>query len=344
MGVGYKAVLWNKNKRKYDLILWGSILGFIGCYIVSTLLIHPNVTIETLIIRSTALVAFLLLHVILIIGPLCRIDNRFLPLLYNRRHLGVSMFLVAAIHGIFCIIQFHSLGDTNALESVFTSNQNYQSISQFPFQILGFTALVIFLLMAATSHDFWLKNLSPRFWKYLHMFVYVAYVLILFHVLLGTLQYEQNPLLFAIVLGGFVLVSGLHTYAGWKEYRSLSYRDKLQNDGFFKVGTVDEIENNKGKTVCIEGQNIAIFKYDQKLSAVSNVCRHQLGPLGEGKVIDGCITCPWHGYQYRPEDGQSPPPFEEKIETYQVKLEGDEIWVHPKPMLPGTFVTPCSIN
>ena len=27
------------------------------------------------------------------------------------------------------------------------------------------------------------------------------------------------------------------------------------------------------------------------------------GPLGEGKIVDGCITCPWHGFQYRPQDG-----------------------------------------
>jgi len=36
-----------------------------------------------------------LLHIILSIGPLCRLDSRFLPLLYNRRHLGVTMFLLS---------------------------------------------------------------------------------------------------------------------------------------------------------------------------------------------------------------------------------------------------------
>mgnify|MGYP003753304843 CR=1 FL=1 len=46
-----------------------------------------------------------------------------------------------------------------------------------------------------------------------------------------------------------------------------------------------------------------------------NVCKHQMGPLGEGKIIDGCITCPWHGYQYLPANGQSPPPFTEMVKT-----------------------------
>ena len=62
--------------------------------------------------------ALLLLHVILCIGPLCRLDRRFLPLLYNRRHLGVTMFLLALAHGTFSIFQFHALGNLNPLVSL----------------------------------------------------------------------------------------------------------------------------------------------------------------------------------------------------------------------------------
>ena len=39
-----------------------------------------------------------MLTMILSIGPLARLDRRFLPLLYNRRHFGVLTFLVAALH------------------------------------------------------------------------------------------------------------------------------------------------------------------------------------------------------------------------------------------------------
>jgi hypothetical protein len=52
--------------------------------------------------------AFLLLHIVLCIGPLCRLDPKFLPLLYNRRHLGVVTFLLGAIHSVVAIRQFHS--------------------------------------------------------------------------------------------------------------------------------------------------------------------------------------------------------------------------------------------
>src|SRR5208283_152029 len=95
------------------------------------------------------------------IGPLCRLDPRFLPLLYNRRHLGVSTFLLGLCHGAFSLFQFHALGDADPLVSLFTANRNFTRLADFPFQPLGFVPLIILFLMAATSHDFWLRNLTP---------------------------------------------------------------------------------------------------------------------------------------------------------------------------------------
>jgi sulfoxide reductase heme-binding subunit YedZ len=345
MSVNYVSVLWNKQKKSYDRYLWMGIMLFIITYVVAQIVLHPTATIETLIIRATALAAFVLLHLILMIGPLSRINPLFLPLLYNRRHAGVSMFLLALIHGIFAIIQFHALGDTNPLVSIFTSNQKYGEISQFPFQILGFFALFILFIMAATSHDFWLKNLSPRIWKVLHMGVYLAYALIVVHVATGAFQYENHPANWALLIIGFITIVGLHLYVGWNETKRLKAdKSLLKKEGFYKACQLSEIEENRAKTMFVDGENIAIFKYDNKVSAIHNVCKHQMGPLGEGKVIDGCITCPWHGYQYLPANGQSPPPFTEKVKTYTIRVTGQQVWINPNPHEEGTYVEPIEIS
>jgi nitrite reductase/ring-hydroxylating ferredoxin subunit/DMSO/TMAO reductase YedYZ heme-binding membrane subunit len=344
MGVSYRAILWNKSKKRYDLWMSLFIILVLVVFVLAQMTLHPSITIETLIIRATAFTAITLLHVILIIGPLCRLDSRFLPLLYNRRHLGVTMFLFALVHGLFCIIQFHALGDTNPIASVFLSNQNYQEISEFPFQILGFLALVILLLMAATSHDFWLKNLTPRMWKGLHMAVYIAYALVVGHVALGTLQYESKPLYWVMLLGGFVAIAGLQIFTGLRELKRLRSASEKAKDKFVRVCNFDDIEDSRAKIVTIGSENIAVFRYDDQISAVSNICRHQLGPLGEGKIVDGCITCPWHGYQYHPHNGQSPPPFNEKLKTYEVNIRGRDVWVNPKPKSPGTFIQPAKLE
>ena len=106
---------------------------------------------------------------------------------------------------------------------------------------------------------------------------------------------------------------------------------------------LSEIEEDKAKIFTVNNERVAIFKYEGKLSAIHNVCKHQGGPLGEGKIIDGCITCPWHGYQYLPSNGQSPPPFEEKVATYELKLVGEIVYINPKAFEEGTEVKPCKI-
>ncbi|CCH53676.1 Rieske (2Fe-2S) iron-sulphur domain protein [Fibrisoma limi BUZ 3] len=344
MALHYSPVLWNRQKRLYDLTMAGLMALYLIIFCTLQTSLFPPITTETIVIRATSTLAFLMLHVILVIGPLCRLDNRFLPLLYNRRHLGVSMFIVAAVHSVFSVLQFHTRGDVDPLVSLFTSERQYGSFGQFPFQPLGFFALLILFVMAATSHDFWLKNLSPRVWKTLHMSVYLAYALIVMHVALGILQQETSPVYAGLMGVGVLTVSGLHVMAAFIGNRRELHPNAPATDGFVAVCDVNDIADNRAKTLMVNGQNIALFKYDGKLSAVSNLCRHQNGPLGEGKIIDGCITCPWHGYQYLPENGQSPPPFTEKIETYAVRCVGTTVWVNPQPYPPGTPQTPALLK
>jgi hypothetical protein len=58
--------------------------------------------------------------------------------------------------------------------------------------------------------------------------------------------------------------------------------------------------------------------------------------LGEGQVRDGCITCPWHGWQYQPENGESPPPFNEHVSTYPVDLREGWVYINLTPDARGT--------
>jgi nitrite reductase/ring-hydroxylating ferredoxin subunit/DMSO/TMAO reductase YedYZ heme-binding membrane subunit len=330
MSVRYNAVLWNRQKKVYDVIVAALSFSYIVVFAGLGSLIHPNATIETLLIRALGTLAFLMLHIVLCIGPLCRLDRRFLPLLYNRRHLGVATFLVGLSHGVFSLIQFHALGDVNPLVSLLSSNTRFDSVAQFPFQLLGFLALLILFLMAATSHDFWLHNLTPVVWKRLHMMVYAVYALLVGHVGLGALQSETSPILVSVVATGLVVVCTLHLLAGKKETATDSVAS-VHGDKFVEACDFESIPEKRARVVVLKDERIAIFRHDGKVSAVSNVCRHQNGPLGEGKIIDGCITCPWHGYQYIPETGASPPPFTDKVATYETRIVNGKVLLNPCP-------------
>jgi len=343
MSVGYQAVGWNRQKKIYDLVLAGGVAAYLSVFCLVGGVLYAGATPETLLIRALGSAAFILLHVILCIGPLARLDRRFLPLLYNRRHLGVTMCLLAVGHATISIIQFHSLGAVDPLANVLAGEGDWARLSLFPFQVFGFFALVILVLMAATSHDFWLANLTAPVWKALHMLVYAAYALLVVHVAFGAGQTPHGVIILGIVAAGAVLVVGLHALAACRGAAIDRTQPASAADGWIDAGPVDEIPENRAKVVVASGERVAIFRYEGKISAVSSVCQHQNGPLGEGRVIDGCITCPWHGYQYRPDTGSSPPPFTEKIPTFRVAVRDGRVWLHPKPLPAGTRVEPALI-
>src|SRR5271166_7202292 len=264
MSVQYAAVSWNRQKKIYDATLVLLLVLYICLFVGVGAWRNPNATAETLLIRALGTAAFLLLTVVLCIGPLARLDGRFLPLLYNRRHLGVTTFLVGLAHGAFALFQFHALGNVNPLVSLFISNPRYGSVADFPFQALGFFALIILFLMAATSHDFWLHNLSAPTWKRIHMAVYLAYALLVAHVVVGALQSDTNAAL-AVALGaGLVIVATLHLAAGVKERRVDGLIARANQDGFVAVCEVDDIPEKRGKVISVGGERVAVFRYDGK--------------------------------------------------------------------------------
>lgn len=339
MSVGYKAVQWNRDKYIYDAILVAAVAVFITVFMVLHWRWHPPKDLPAAIdigIRAFGTCAYLMLTVILCIGPLARLNKRFLPLLYNRRHFGVLTFLVALIHAWLMIEWYLVQGNLANLGSELTNWPDYAKFIGFPFKALGIAALTVLFLMAATSHDYWLNFLSPGVWKTLHMALYVAYGLVVLHVALGIMQGEYTLLIPGMLVGGFGAVVALHLVAGWRE-RPLDAGTMPNADGWISVGPPYSIPDKEARIVAAPGgERIAVFRDGAQVGALTNLCAHQNGPIGEGRIIDGCVTCPWHGFQYRLEDGCAPAPFTERLATYRTRLKDGIIEVHPEPLPPGT--------
>ena len=168
------------------------------------------------------------------------------------------------------------------------------------------------------------------------MSVYAAYALLIAHVALGTAQFDKGfGLLFAIGLGTLILTS-LHLGALLKS-RGLDAA-AAENSDWINVGNPLSIPMNKAVTVTPKsGERIAIFRQPKGVSAIVAVCSHQNGPLGEGCIRDGLITCPWHGFQFSPETGAAPAPFTDRVQTHEVKIENGDVWVRTTPDPLGTF-------
>jgi nitrite reductase/ring-hydroxylating ferredoxin subunit/DMSO/TMAO reductase YedYZ heme-binding membrane subunit len=338
MSVGYRAVQWNKAKLVYDGILIASVVLYVGTFNAIAYWLHPPEDIPARLdvhIRSFGSCAFIMLTIILSIGPLARLDRRFLPLLYNRRHFGVLAFIVASMHFFFLLKWYVAQDALMNLPNELMTWPDYLKFIGFPFKALGLAALLVLFVMAATSHDFWLAFLTPPFWKALHMALYVAYGLVVIHVALGIMQNERTLLIPGMLIAGFGGVTALHLVAGWRE-RKID-RGVAGRDGWIAVGAPASIPDQCARIVAAPGgERIAVFRDGGRIGALTNLCAHQNGPIGEGRIIDGCVTCPWHGFQYRLEDGCAPPPFTEKLATHRVRLRDGVVEVEAKPLPPGT--------
>jgi nitrite reductase/ring-hydroxylating ferredoxin subunit/DMSO/TMAO reductase YedYZ heme-binding membrane subunit len=348
MSHAYKPVQWNRNKLIYDAFLLAGVVAYLLLFLQVAPVLSPSVAaIDAPIhrIRAFGSCAFLLLTIVLAIGPLARLDARFLPLLYNRRHFGVITAVVAVTHAMAVLDWYFAFAATSKLEGLFIANTSYGQIIGFPFEVFGIIALSVLVIMAVTSHDFWLAFLTPRVWKALHMLVYVAYGAVVLHVTLGPLAGGENAVLMVTVAASVTVLATLHLLAGRREVaRDRAFDAQHATEGWTLIGDLrDVVEGRALIGAGAGGERIAVFRFKGRLSALSNVCSHQGGPVGEGKVVLGLVTCPWHGYQYRLEDGCSPPPFKERIRKYRLRLQGSAIWVDPVALPPGTVIAPLTI-
>ncbi len=337
MSAKYRPVGWTPAKRLYDAVLVLAVGGYLLLFAAIAARVGA-IDDQTIGIRAQGTAAFLLLTLALAIGPLARLDPRFLPLLYNRRHLGVLTFIVALAHAMDVLGWYFAFSPTAPLVAMLSSEPSLGQVQGGPFVVFGVLALLILFALAATSHDFWLAFLTPPLWKALHMAIYGAYALVVAHVALGALQSARSPGLALVVVASALGLVALHATAGWRQRP----RDAaFGTSPWIDAAGIAEIAEGAGLVVHPPGaEAVAIFRHQGRLSAVSNLCAHQNGPLGEGRVVDGCITCPWHGFQYRLEDGCAPAPYTEKLATYALRLAGDRVLLDPRPNPPGTRVEP----
>lgn len=339
MSVKYVPVQWNSNKWKYDAALIGAVVVYILVYIrLGTPAADLARPLDSAILRMRAFgtCAFWMLTVILCIGPLARLDKRFLPILYNRRHFGVLTTAVAFTHAVFVMGWYFSFSPQPPLQAMLTANFSFGQVLGFPIELLGGAALIILAVLAATSHDFWLAFLSAPVWKTLHLLIYPAYAFVVAHVALGYLQDSKDPTFAVLFIGGACVVAGLHLAALSKERRV----DASSID-WVEACRPEDIADKRATIVPLsKDERVAIFRSGNSFSAVSNTCAHQGGPLGEGKILYGCVTCPWHGFSYKARNGRSPAPFTEMIPTYNMKLEDGMLFIDRQANQPGTDVEP----
>lgn len=96
---------------------------------------------------------------------------------------------------------------------------------------------------------------------------------------------------------------------------------------FVTVARVGEIPDGEGKTVTVGERLVAVFFTEGRYKAIDDLCPHQGASLGAGCVQDGEVSCPWHAWRFRLEDGKWADNPRLGVDVFETRVVGDEVQV-----------------
>jgi nitrite reductase/ring-hydroxylating ferredoxin subunit len=96
---------------------------------------------------------------------------------------------------------------------------------------------------------------------------------------------------------------------------------------YVRVAGASDVPPGSGAVVDAGGRAVALFNVGGRFYALDNTCLHRGGPVGEGDLDGTIVTCPWHGFQYDVTTGRNVFDPEVGLETYPVRVEGEDVLV-----------------
>jgi nitrite reductase/ring-hydroxylating ferredoxin subunit/multimeric flavodoxin WrbA len=103
-------------------------------------------------------------------------------------------------------------------------------------------------------------------------------------------------------------------------------------DHWHDLGPAAQFQSKPLQQVVVGKTKIALSFLDGQFSAVSGVCNHVGGPLGEGRLDGEYIVCPWHNYKFHCRTGLGEPGFEaDAVPRYDTKIENGHLFINLEP-------------
>ncbi|HVA72532.1 MAG TPA: Rieske 2Fe-2S domain-containing protein [Candidatus Limnocylindrales bacterium] len=96
---------------------------------------------------------------------------------------------------------------------------------------------------------------------------------------------------------------------------------------FERAAKIDEIPAGQIREFHVGGKAVAVANIEGKLFAISGICLHHGGPLGDGELDGALVSCPWHGWQYDLTTGKLAQQPTDGVPCYPVEVRGEEVFV-----------------
>ncbi len=102
----------------------------------------------------------------------------------------------------------------------------------------------------------------------------------------------------------------------------------MTEENWIDVGAEEALRAVPLTQIDHEGLRLAVSFSQGEWGVVSGVCSHAGGPLGEGRLADDYIVCPWHHWKYHRRTGQGEPGYEQDaVPRYAVRVADGRVQV-----------------
>ncbi|MEH2258733.1 NifU family protein [Nostoc sp.] len=96
---------------------------------------------------------------------------------------------------------------------------------------------------------------------------------------------------------------------------------------WIKVATIEQVPEFSVLAVQLAGNSLILHHQGIIVKCYRNACTHLGSALDQGKVENGIITCPSHGFQYKLETGECLTAPDVSLQSYPVKIKDDKVFV-----------------
>ncbi len=95
-----------------------------------------------------------------------------------------------------------------------------------------------------------------------------------------------------------------------------------------RVAAVADVGEGEALAVEVLGLNLALYHVGDEWFCTDNICTHALALLTDGWLEGHVVECPLHAGQFDIRTGKGlSAPIEKDLQTFPVKVEGDDILV-----------------
>ncbi|MBD5654935.1 MAG: Rieske 2Fe-2S domain-containing protein [Candidatus Eremiobacteraeota bacterium] len=100
---------------------------------------------------------------------------------------------------------------------------------------------------------------------------------------------------------------------------------------FVPVAGTADIPEGRARAYVVGDREVAVFNVDGSFYAIENACPHQGGPLADGWIENGVVTCPWHAWCFDVRSGEMTLGGFTSVDTFDVQVDGSTISISDEP-------------